>query len=90
MTRNESLSGIPLRVSSYMANDAKRAVKIGGAIHVSPAMLTLLSSADESQLKWLLENIKVLDLDGKYNFDERWLRTELLDKVRRLSAEDGP
>lgn len=58
------LAGFEIRCSPTMAGQSK-CVKLGGVIHVSPAQWDLLKNARGDELKHLLENLPMLDMDGK-------------------------
>lgn len=58
------MCGIEVRVMSSMVGQSK-CVKLGGVIHVSPAQWDLLKNARGDELKHLLENLPMLDMDGK-------------------------
>lgn len=57
------LCGIEVRCMQSMIGQAK-CVKLGGVIHVSPAQWDLLKHAKGDELKHLLANLPMLDMDG--------------------------
>lgn len=54
-------SGLKIAVSSVLAG-GKRAVRMGDTVYVSPAMYDLIKSADEKELRLLLEKIEMITI----------------------------
>jgi hypothetical protein len=55
-------------VKSDIMTGAKKAVRVGDTIYVSPAMFDLMSHSSEEELRHLLANIPLLNLPA-LNFD---------------------
>jgi hypothetical protein len=66
MKNSDIQFGVPLSalniVESPMLAGAKRMIRRGDTVYVSPAVLSLIRTADEDELQKLMESIEVITL----------------------------
>lgn len=58
-----ALTGTSVVINNWLAG-VDKAVKLDGTIHVSPAVWSLMKTADSKELEHLLRNLPLLDLDA--------------------------
>ncbi len=58
-----ALTGMSVVMNNWLAG-VDKAVKVGGTIHVSPAVYSLMKTADSDELEKLLRNLPLLDLNA--------------------------
>lgn len=79
------LTGLPFAVNYYLA-DTYKAVKLDGTIHVSPAVWSLMKTADSDELEHLLRNLPLLDLD-KYAIESPSVGQRLVARLKRFAEK---